>query len=297
MERQEPGEIMAVKHEATKHWRGFWCNFFNLYPRPLIDLHYIHLALHNGQLALERAPLINTNAIDEDRKACYYASSKCRQIPIYGVPPIYFGFIFLFFGAASLCLSLCGFAIKLSQANKSPHWILHASILVGAFAVYLISHASNLILIGRYSLPSSPSAPLDRRSEDICVLPVVVTELEFCNIERHIFPAHFVECADHATLEDRPKAFDGLSVDRSDDILTARMVNSRVWIIPIKRIVAGILIGAKQADLMGDGFADEGGKSVGSYVRDNTSDHIALAANSADEWSFAGTDRTAPQGA
>jgi hypothetical protein len=34
--------------------------------------------------------------------------------------------VFLFFGAASLCLSLCGFAVKLGQTNKSPHWILPA---------------------------------------------------------------------------------------------------------------------------------------------------------------------------
>jgi hypothetical protein len=28
-----------------------------------------------------------------------------------------------------------------------------------------------------------------------------------------------MECADNAALEDRPEAFDGLSVDRSNDIL------------------------------------------------------------------------------
>ena len=74
------------------------------------------------------------------------------------------------------------------------------------------------------------SASLDRRSEDVSVLPVVVAELEFGNIERHIFPAHFVERADNAALEDRPEAFDGLSMDCADNILTSRMVNSRVRI-------------------------------------------------------------------
>jgi hypothetical protein len=43
-------------------------------------------------------------------------------------------------------------------------------------------------------------------SEDIRVPPIVITELELCNIERHIFPAHFVERADAAALEDRPEA-------------------------------------------------------------------------------------------
>jgi len=62
------------------------------------------------------------------------------------------------------------------------------------------------------------SASLDRRSENVRVLPIIITELEFGNIERHIFAAQFVECADHATLENRPESFDGLRVDRADDI-------------------------------------------------------------------------------
>ena len=83
------------------------------------------------------------------------------------------------------------------------------------------------------------STSLNRRSEDVRVLPVVVTELELGDIERHIFAAHFVECADYAALEDRPESFNGLSVDCADDILTARMVNGRVWIILVERVVAG----------------------------------------------------------
>jgi hypothetical protein len=35
------------------------------------------------------------------------------------------------------------------------------------------------------------SASLDRRSENIRVLPVIIVELELGNIERHIFAAHF----------------------------------------------------------------------------------------------------------
>jgi hypothetical protein len=84
------------------------------------------------------------------------------------------------------------------------------------------------------------SASFDRRSEDVRVLPIIIAELEFGNVQRHIFSAHFVERADYAALENRPKAFDGLSVDSADDVLAPRMVNSHVWIIPIERIVAGI---------------------------------------------------------
>jgi hypothetical protein len=131
---------------------------------------------------------------------------------------------------------------------------------------------------------------LDRRSEDIRIFPVIISKLELGNIERHIFAAHFVECADHAAFENRPKPFDGLSMDCSDNILTARMVNSRVRIILVKRIVAGILIGTKQADPMRHRFTDEGGESGGIHICDHARNHIALAADGADDRSFAGTD-------
>lgn len=98
----------------------------------------------------------------------------------------------------------------------------------------------------------------DGRSEDIRVLTIVIAELEFGDIERHIFPAHLMERADYATLKDRPEAFNRLSVNCANDILTSRMVNSRVWIVPIEQIVARILISAKQTDFVRNCFANEG---------------------------------------
>jgi hypothetical protein len=130
----------------------------------------------------------------------------------------------------------------------------------------------------------SISTSLDRRSENVRVAPVIIAELKLGNIERHIFAAHFVERADHAALENRPKAFDGLRVNCTDNILTSRMVNSR------ERIVAWILIGAKQADPVRHRFADERGKSGGIHVRDHARNNISLAAYGADDWRFAGTD-------
>jgi hypothetical protein len=131
---------------------------------------------------------------------------------------------------------------------------------------------------------------LDRRSENVHVLPVVITELEFGDIERHIFAAHFVECADDAALEDRPEAFNGLSVDCTDDVLTPGMIHSSMWKVFAKAFVAGPLIGAEQADFVRNCFADEcfqrGCLDVSNYARN----HVAFAANCANDWSFAGTD-------
>jgi hypothetical protein len=134
------------------------------------------------------------------------------------------------------------------------------------------------------------STSLDRRSENIRVLPVIIAELKLGDIEWHIFPAHFVEGADHAALEDRPEALDGLSVDCADDILPSRVINSYVRVILVERVVAGILIGAKQADPVRDRFADEGGESFGIDIRDHARNDVTLAADRADDWRLAGPD-------
>src|ERR1700730_9711080 len=134
------------------------------------------------------------------------------------------------------------------------------------------------------------SASFDCRSENVNVLPVVVSELELSNIQRHIFAAHFVECADYAALENRPEAFDGLRVDCADDVLASGMINNAMRIFAVKPLVAWPLIGAKQADFMGAGFGDERSESVGIDIRDEPRNHISLAADGADDWSFAGTN-------
>jgi hypothetical protein len=66
---------------------------------------------------------------------------------------------------------------------------------------------------------NASSASLNRRSKDVRVLPIVIAELEFGNIERHVLAADLVERTNDATLDDRPEAFDGLSMNRANNIL------------------------------------------------------------------------------
>jgi hypothetical protein len=141
------------------------------------------------------------------------------------------------------------------------------------------------------------STPLDRRSENVHVLTIVISELEFGDIERHIFAAHFVERADHAALEYRPKALNGLGVDCTDDILPFGMISDAMRIFAVEPLVTWPLIGAKQTDFAGDSFADKRRESVRSDIRDHAGDDIALAADSADDWCFAGTDASGPAAA
>jgi hypothetical protein len=99
-----------------------------------------------------------------------------------------------------------------------------------------------------------------------------------------------VEGADDAPLENRPEAFDGLSVDCADDILTSGVVNGRVREIFVEDVVCRPLIGTKQADFVGDGFSDKCVKRRGLDIRDYPRDNIPPTADGADNRSFAGTN-------
>src|SRR5580700_39008 len=54
--------------------------------------------------------------------------------------------------------------------------------------------------VARTLLRRTTLAPAYRRSENIGIEPIVVAELKFSDVERHIFGGHFVEGADNAAL-------------------------------------------------------------------------------------------------
>jgi hypothetical protein len=53
---------------------------------------------------------------------------------------------------------------------------------------------------------SCASAPRYGGSEDVGIIPIVVSELEFRDVQRQIFPADLVERAHDAALQERPEA-------------------------------------------------------------------------------------------
>ncbi len=133
-------------------------------------------------------------------------------------------------------------------------------------------------------------ASIDRCSEDVTVLAVIVAELELGDIQWHVFGAHLVERAHHAALEDRPEAFDGLCMDSADNVLSLGVVNGRVRKILSKAVITGPLIGAEQAHLVRYSFPYEFLKRAGLEVFDNAGDDVALAADSANDRRLAGTN-------
>ena len=59
------------------------------------------------------------------------------------------------------------------------------------------------------------SAACYRLPEHIGIATVIISELKFRDAQRHIFGAHLVESANHAALEDAPKAFNRVRVHLS----------------------------------------------------------------------------------
>src|SRR5438270_12096273 len=89
----------------------------------------------------------------------------------------------------------------------------------------------------------------------------------------------FTERSDDTAFEDAPKAFSGLSVNSTDDVLTFGMVNSRVREFHAKMFVANPLISADQAHLVRYGFVDKHFQRRGANILNHAGTDITLAAN------------------
>src|ERR1700686_4863202 len=115
-------------------------------------------------------------------------------------------------------------------------------------------------------------ASLNSRSEDIIVEAVVVSELKFRDVQRHILAADLVERADDATLEDRPEALNRLGVDGTDNVLVLGMVNGAVGEFFAEMVIANPLIGAEQADFFRYGFINESLQGRLLHIRNDAGD-------------------------
>ena len=103
---------------------------------------------------------------------------------------------------------------------------------------------------------SSLLATADCHTKNIRVGAIVVAELKFGDVQRQIFIAYLVKRADHAALEDRPKAFNRVRVDRTDHVLPDVVLDALVRIL-LQVLVNLIIVGRQQANLVGNDLTDE----------------------------------------
>lgn len=182
------------------------------------------------------------------------------------------------FFTASVCLGAAGFVLLFGPHRRE---ILGAALFFAA--VFLLLFGCSLGV--RYGLLAS----INRGSENVGVVAVVIPELKFSDIQRQIFLADLVEGADHSALNQRPEALNRLSVHRADDILAARMVDCRVRELLVQVLVADPLIRAEQANLCRDRFANESGQSIRLHIGDNAGDDVALPLDRSGDNSLSGS--------
>ncbi len=128
----------------------------------------------------------------------------------------------------------------------------------------------------------------DSRSEYVGIEAIVIAELKLRDVQRHIFGAHFVKCANDAPFEDRPKALDCVGVDRADDILLFAVVNHCVGERCRQINVAGPRVRSQQAYFIGNSFPDKFGYARTIDAFQDAGDNVALALHGTDDWRFIG---------
>jgi len=118
------------------------------------------------------------------------------------------------------------------------------------------------------------------RSENVRILAIVVAELKFRDVQRHIFGADLVEAPHDPAFEDGPETFNHVRVDRADNILMNAVVNGAVR-IPIRSqiVIDAALIRREQTNLVRNGFSNECLGGLFGDVLQDASNNVALAAD------------------
>lgn len=144
------------------------------------------------------------------------------------------------------------------------------------------------------SLSSKASASAYGRSENVGIHAVIVSELELRDVERKVLFADFVEDANHPALNQRPEPFNGVGMDRADNVLALGVIDGRVGIFFSEMLIANPLIGDQQTDFVRDGFMYKAFQCIRAEVLDYAGNDVALAADRASNDGFPGPGATSP---
>jgi hypothetical protein len=123
----------------------------------------------------------------------------------------------------------------------------------------------------------------DRCSEHVGIEPVIISELKLRDVQRHVFGARFVERADDAALEDRPKALNRVGVNSTNNILMSVVIDRTVRVFSQIIAVSGPSVGCQQTDFVRDGLAHKIEYILRRDLIQNAGNHIAFALHRADD--------------
>ena len=125
-------------------------------------------------------------------------------------------------------------------------------------------------------------ARLDRCAEDVRVHALVIAELKLVDVEMEIFLADLMECAHDPAFHDGPEAFDSIGMNGPTNIFSLGMMHHTVRNARIEFPIAAVVIGRKQAHMIGDGFPNKAVQCFCIGALNHASHHVPLALHSAD---------------
>jgi len=132
----------------------------------------------------------------------------------------------------------------------------------------------------------------DSRSKNIRIGAVIVPELKLRDVERKIFGTDFVERADYATLEDRPKTFNRIRVHRADNVLLFFVMHGLARIFLQARIDL-MFVSRQETDFVRHSFANKSLNARLVYMFKHAGDDVALALDGADDRGLASASAAA----
>jgi hypothetical protein len=238
-------------------------NRLDLNPRPLLGASFIERFTHNPSLPSGYARVSN---YDNNTGKCYPKN-------------------WWIIGPSAL-LSLVGIGIgwrKLWQCtglwpDDRPIIVVGLPVL-GASAVLLaVSLTQALVLL----------TAADCSSENISIFSVVIPKLKLSDVQMQIFSANFVISPDDPTLQDRPKTFNCVRMDRTNDVLPNGVIDGLMREAVLQPHVAWISIGAEKANAVRYCLAYESLKRLSVCVLDHASNDVAFALNCTNDSSLSG---------
>lgn len=130
--------------------------------------------------------------------------------------------------------------------------------------------------------PFCGSAPCYRRTEDVTVVPVVVSPLKLGHVERQILGTDLVECTHDPALNQGPEAVDSLRVDSADHVFAPAVLHPSVRVVFAQALVAGEFIGREQVNLSADRLTHEALDGASFCVADDARYDVAFALHGTD---------------
>src|SRR5229473_3466719 len=136
----------------------------------------------------------------------------------------------------------------------------------------------------RASRCAPASSPRYRLAEYIGFTAVVVTELEFREVQRKVLCADVMISADDSALQQCPEALNIVRVNFTTHVLVLGVLYGFVLVSHrVQIVIAAVLIGRDERHAFTDRLAHESTQRCRVGVLDNLADHVTLAADGSDD--------------